>query len=437
MVKSKFKILILSISAFGGSSTAIFAQDAGTQADNRDDFYSRNKYVAVEDRTQEAFDPAPMRWGSFFAQPELKAGLTSDSNLFATEQNEESDVITHLAATLGLQSNWNRNQLGAKISGRQNEYADFGSESNFDFRSQLYGRLDVSRDVSINGEVYYDDRTEARTQLANDSSNVEPIQLNVTGARAVANYQNDRTRLSAGLTVEGRDYDDGRTAAGAEFDQDFRDRTTTTALLVASYAVTPNVAVFAQVRNTDSDYDKQTPIGGELFDRDSTGYNLQGGVDFELTSLLRGRIGVGYLEEDRKDSRFEDLDGLTLDGRLQWFPSQIVTVTFNGSRAVEAQGLLEVPNAVATKFGAKADYEFRRNVVLSVSGEVGDVDFDEINRTDEISNISISAKYKLNRNAHFEAFARNLNRDADNSTGSIGQPFDKNVFGIGVTLYPY
>ncbi|MEO1189001.1 MAG: outer membrane beta-barrel protein, partial [Pseudomonadota bacterium] len=237
---SKLKFILLGISAIGVSATPTMAQDSQAAANAEQDFYNRDKYVAVTDRVQEEYDPVRMNWGAFRAQPELSAGVTTDSNLFASETNEESDILTHIAAALDVRSNWNQNELGFNVSGRQNEYSDFSSESSFDFRSRVFGRVDVSRAVAVRGEAYFEDRTEERTQIANSVSNVDPIQFGVTGGTVSASYQNDRTRLSAGLTLEERDFEDGRNADGTEFDQDFRDRTTTSGTVVASYAINPN-----------------------------------------------------------------------------------------------------------------------------------------------------------------------------------------------------
>lgn len=433
----KFKFLLISCSALSVSATPAFAQDSQASAGAEEDFYNRNKYVAVTDRVQEAFDPVEMNWGAFVAQPEFNIGVTSDSNLFASETNEESDLITHIGGALDVRSNWSRNELGLSVSGRQNEYADFGSESNFDFRSKLRGRLDVSRALSLRGEAIYQDRTEDRTLIANSAANVEPIQFGVAGGTVGADYQNDRTRLSGRISVEERDFDDGRDATGAEFDQDFRDRTTTTSTIYASYALTPNIAAFAQATATNRDYDIETVSGGTAFNRDSSGYNLQGGVDFELSTLLRGRVGLGYLENDRDDDRLEDIEGVTVDGQVQWFPSQIVTVTADASRRVEDQGLIEAPNAIATRFGLRADYEVRRNVILSAAGVLGELDFDDTGRSDDFSELSLAAKYKLNRRIHIDAFARNIERDSNGFLNNVGQPFQKNVIGVGLSFYPY
>lgn len=435
MLKNNYKALLLCFPMIGVSGFPALAQSSDANAE--ENFYSREKYVAVTERAQEEYDPARMQWGSFLAQPELIAGVTSDSNLFASDDNEQSDIIVYLGAGVEARSTWSQNELGFDISGRQNEYTDFGSESNFDFRSRFFGRLDVVRDLNLRGEVFYDDRTEARTQIANSIANIEPIQFTRTGAAASANYQNDRTRATASVRVEDRNFDDGIDASGAEFDQDFRDRTTTTGTLLASYAVTPNVAVFAQATTSERDYDLSSTTSTSVINRDSTGYNLQGGVDFELTALLRGRIGAGYLENDRDDPGLADVDGVSIDGQLEWFPSQILTLTFDAARRIEDPGLLEAPNAIATRFGVRADYELRRNIILSASGRFGELDFDDIDRTDDFSELSISATYKLNRNIHLDAFIENIERDTNGTSNIVGQPFEKNVFGVGLSFYPF
>ncbi len=436
MVKSKCKLLIVGASTLAMSVGPVVAQNADT-AEGVQDFYDRGKYTAVKDRPQPDFDPVPMQWGSFFVRPELRAAVTADSNLFASDDQEESDVIAQIGASLNAKSNWNNHKLEFDISGHQNEYLDFGSESNFDFRTRAKGELDVTRAVSLVGEVYYEDRTEERTQIANRVTNVRPIQFDTTGATVGIAFKNDRTRLAANFVVRERNYEDGQEADGTEFEQDFRDRTTTSAVVSASYAVTPNVAVFAQGRTTLRDYDVPTIIDGDPFNRDSNGYDVQAGIDFELDALLRGKFGVGYLEEDRNSPDFDDIDGLFLDGTLQWFPSQLVTVTGIASRRSEDRGLIDVPSAIATKFGALVDYEIRRNIVLSAAGEISDLDFQGDDRTEDLRNFSVSATYKLNRRVGVEAFARLVDRDTEGFDNFVGQSFQKNVIGIGINLYPY
>ena len=196
------------------------------------------------------------------------------------------------------------------------------------------------------------------------------------------------------------------------------------------------MALFAHARTTKREYDTPTNVNGTLFNRDAEGYDVQAGLDFESAALLRGRFSVGYLEENREDDQFEDVDGLALDGTVQWFPSQIVTVTANASRRVEDQGVIQAPSAVSENFGVKVDYEFRRNIILSAGLETQKLDFDEIDRSDDFTWFALGATYKANRNLHIEALARAFDRDSSSTTSSVGQQFDKSAFTIGLKYYP-
>jgi len=179
-----------------------------------------------------------------------------------------------------------------------------------------------------------------------------------------------------------------------------------------------------------------TIVNGTGFNRDSEGYDVQAGLDFELSALFRGVIGVGYLEEDRQDERFEDIDGVSVDANLQWAPTQLTTVTFNGSQGSEDQGLLEAPSALSTRYGARIDHELRRNVIVSAEASIENYKFDDIDREDDVTSFGIGADWKLNRSIHLQAFARQADRDTSGASRFFGQSFDKTVIGLGFRLFP-
>lgn len=64
------------------------------------DYFSRNKYEAVATRAQPDYDPVSKRAGSFDVRPEAELGVRTVSNAFAASDNEESDVIIRLGASV-------------------------------------------------------------------------------------------------------------------------------------------------------------------------------------------------------------------------------------------------------------------------------------------------------------------------------------------------
>lgn len=414
------------------AACALVTSVASAQTDN---YYSRDKYEAVRDRAQPEFDPEPVRVGSFVVNSFIEAGLTSTNNVFATPNNEESDIIARVGADVSATTDWSVHALGFDASAYHNEYLDLSDESSTDLVGRLRGRVDATRELSFNGSVFAEDRAESRADFVNAFGLDEPIQYTRTGTTVGADYQSDRFRWNNSLGWTDVNYDDG-TASGLNVDQDYRDRSVFDGRTRLSYAVSPNMAVFAQGTFSQSEYDQTQIFGGIPRTRDSSGYTIAGGVDFELAALIRGDIAVGYLEEDKDDDFFADVSGLSVDGRLQWFPSRLTTVNVYGGRRVVDVGAFDSPSALETRFGGGVDHELLRNVILSGYVGVSTYEYEETDREDDNLEVGAVATYKMNKRVHWEAFVRNRDRDTS-GTGVFGDPsYSVTLLGAGVKLYP-
>ncbi|HPE47198.1 MAG TPA: outer membrane beta-barrel protein [Hyphomonas sp.] len=424
------RLSLLSVATCGLAAAPALAQTGNN-------YYSRDKYEAVMDRRQPEFDPEPIRLGAFLVDATGVVGATSTSNAYATPNNEQSDVIARIGTTIHARTNWSVHEVGADVSAYRNEYLDLSDESFNDIRASLRGRLDVTRDFSVGGRAFVEDRVEQRTDPANSVGLISPVKFNRTGVEGQATYWNDRFRWNSSVSIADVNYKDGvQAGTNAVVDQDYRDRTDTFGFSRLSYAVSPNLAVFGQATVNKQDYKNAELIGGSLRKRDSDGYTVAGGVDFELTSLIRGDIAVGYMSENKKDNFFKDVDGLSIDGQMQWFPSRLTTVSFNANRRVVDVGSFESPSAIATNFRAQVDHELYRNIVLSGYGGTTKYDYQEIDRSDDVLDFGVSGIYKLNKRVHVEGFLRHLNRDVSGSAVLFDQNYDVNLIGVELRLHP-
>ena len=121
---------------------------------------------------------------------------------------------------------------------------------------------------------------------------------------------------------------------------------------------------------------------------------------------------------------------------MEWFPTRLTTVGFRAGRRVVDIGVFDSPSALQTSFGASIDHELRRNIILSASANIVSYDYQEIDRTDDVNDLSLTAAYKMNKRVHFETFARHINRDSS-GTGVFGDPsYDVNLVGVGLKFYP-
>lgn len=419
------------------AGSSLVAGTAAAQGQGADNYYSRNKYEAVKDRQQPAFDPEPIRLGTFLVDATGLVGVTYNSNVYAQNNNEESDVIVRIGGEVVGRTNWAVHEVGFDVSAYQNEYLDLSDESAPTLHAGIRGRLDVTRDFSLGARMFADKAVEQRYEPAGLGGLEKPIEYTVAGGEVSADYTNDRFRWNNAVGVTSYDYKDGRIiGTGAEADQDFRDRDNTYARTRLSYAISPDLAVYTQGTVHDEAYNSTQIIGGLPRKRDSQGYTVAAGVDFELQSLIRGDVAVGYLNEDKKDNYFADVDGLSLDARIQWFPSRLTTVTFLGSRRVADTGVFTSPSALATTYRAEIDHELRRNLILSAHAGFTDYDYQEIDRTDEMSNIGVAAKYKMNKRLHIDAFARHLAWDSSGSDVAFVPSYGINLIGVELRFHP-
>jgi hypothetical protein len=400
-------------------------------------YYSRDKYETVLDRRQPEFDPEPVRLGAFVVRSNAEVGLTANDNVFATENNKQSDVIARVGGEFAADTDWSVHGLGFDASAYRNQYLDLSDESTTDVTARARGRLDVTRELSLRGSVFAEDLAEPRTDFVNAFGADRPVEYTRTGVTADADFQNDRIRWNNGVSFSDENYKDGKAAGtGANIDQDYRDRKVVYGRTRLSYAVSPNLAVFGQATATKSDYDVEQVFAGTPHSRDSKGYTVAAGVDFELTTLVRGDIAVGYLNETKDDSFFQDVSGLSIDGRMAWFPTRLTTVTFDAARRVVDTGAFESPSAVQTRFGARIDHELRRNIILSGYGGVSNYEYEDVDRKEDNLEFGAIATYKMNKRVHWELFARNRDRDVSGTAGFNGASYSQNQVGIGLKLYP-
>lgn len=427
---SKLKrVSLMSVAACALVGPVAFAQSGN--------YYSRDKYEAVADRVQPEFDPEPVRLGSFVVRSNVELGVTANDNVFATGGTQESDVITRVGGQVAATTDWSVHAIGFDASAYRDQYLDLSDESTTNLMARARGRLDVTREFAFSGSVFAEDGTEPRYDIVNDFGSDKPIEYTRTGVSADADYTNDRIRWNNGVVLTDENYKDGRTrVGGVNIDQDYRDRSVTTGRSRLSYAVSPNLAVFGQGTYSNSEYDSSQLIGGMLRKRDSSGYTVAGGVDFELTSLVRGDIAVGYMSEDKDDVFFSDVSGLSVDAAMSWFPTRLTTVNFDGGRRVVDVGAFDAPSAVETRFQAGVDHELRRNIILSGYVGVSNYEYEETDRKDENLEFGAVATYKMNKRVRWELFARNRERDVS-GTGIFGDPsYGVTEAGIALKLYP-
>jgi len=416
---------------WGVAAPSALAQQSGNS-------FFRSRHVAVTERPQPAFDPETVRVGSLDVNSSLGLGARYSDNIYAQENGAVGDTVLTVAPQLTANTNWSVHALSAGLSAEHRSYVEQDTETATDSSAFVGGRLDVTRDFSFGGTVTGGRFTEQRNAPASQSNAAEPTEYAIFGAEVSADFQRDRIAVVARLGQSQNDFDDvaafrdptAPTVPVPRLDQDFRDHTQTYINGRASYATSPDLAVFVQGDVTEIDFDDRGSVANP--DRDATRTNVQAGVDFEFGAPFRGDIAVGYIQEEKK-SRV-NADGLSVNATLKWFPTQLTTVTFSGLRSIYDPGLAQSATVTNTSLSVRGDHELLRNVLLFWEARGTQDEFQDIDRQDDRFDFSAGVGYKLNRNARIEAaFTR---RSQDSSGVNRDRSFDENIIGVTLRLYP-
>lgn len=394
--------------------------------------FKRDRNVSVRQRPHPGYEALGIREGAFMVWPKLNATVEYNNNIFATGANQQDDTVWHVTPEVDVTSNWSRHALDLYARGTFNRYSSFTSENTDDYSIGGQGRLDILRSAQVNGGADWSRLTEPRTSAAS-LGQAKPVQYEMASAFLSGAREFNRLRLSGRVDVRNFLYLN-ETGNRPQHDRDHEVATVTAR---ADYAVSPDTALFVQVAGNDRNYRLgATPSVLAAYpgfqNRDSKGVEALVGANFELSALWRGEVGVGYLHQKYDNPKFGTTSGFGARAQVEWFPTQLTTVTFTGSRTIEDAGIVGASGYLSTNLGAQVDHELLRNVIVSAQAGYGNDDYKGIDRNDKRYTAGVSATYLLNRSVGVTV---GYNHFKQNSRGTAGSgDFTVDKVGATVTL---
>lgn len=384
---------------FGAASAISLAPTAAAQAvfdDNivREGPFGRDRNISVRERPRPLYASLPYRAGPLLVSPQVAAGVEVNDNVFADDLNESSDVIYRLQPAVAARTNWSRHQVDAFARASVARFADSSSENTTDWAMGARGRYDIARGAAVQAGASHEYLTEPRTSSESPDFLAEPIRYEVDRLfiGGVKNF--NRLRIAGQVNYRYTDFENGDAPLGEDVYQDDRDRRVVTLAGRAEYAVSPAVSVF-----TEASVDRRNALNPlpDALDRDSDGFQANVGTNFDIGGLARGDVAVGYVAQDYADPTISDPSTYAVRGLLEYFPSQLVTVRLTAARTVEDSVRQNAGGFVATNLGVQADYEFRRNLILTGNLAWNRDGYRGLDRVNTRLVGTVSANYLLNR----------------------------------------
>lgn len=413
------KLLMRTLASMAAGSVALTACGAAAQvaAEAGVDNFSRNRNTSVQQRARPDYEAPGLRAGGFLVYPRLELQVESNDNVYAVDVNEVDDIITHIRPELSIESDWNQNFLSAYARGAFNRYVDYDSENTDEFGIGSAARVDVARGSSIGLGADYTSSFEPRTAPDAPANAVEPTGLDTTQAYISGSRAAGYIKLTGRADWRAIDYEDGRTGAGAVIEQDTRDREVISVSGRVDFAVSPDTAFFVQATGNERSYDIASTVAAP--NRDSSGAEYLIGANFEVSAGVRGEISAGYIQQDFEETAYQDSDGFAARAQLEWFPTELTTVTLAGGRSIEDSATPGVGGLLSSNLSVGLDHELLRNVILNGRLTWGRDEYEGIDREDTRVGANLGGTYLINRNLGINASWSLLDTDSEGTARDI------------------
>jgi hypothetical protein len=175
-------------------------------------------------------------------------------------------------------------------------------------------------------------------------------------------------------------------------------------------------------------YDESVDRNGE--DRSGTLVDLRAGLQVDLHEKLTGEMAVGYSWQDFNAGTIQTLDGITVNGTLNWSPERDTLVrltaqtSFGGSTTAGDNGLLSY------YFQTEAERRVRDNLAFNASASYQQSIYDTAGGSDRDYKVGVGAEYWVSR---FVSLTANLDYERYDSM-TPGNSWDATSVRIGVAL---
>lgn len=409
--------------ALGDATRALAA--AGDARSN----FKRDRNISVRQRPRPDYTPLGIDLGAFTGQASIEIRPEYNDNVFATPV-EQDDFILFVAPEFSVSSNWSRHRLSGYARGDFSRYNDFESENADQYAFGGDGILNVGRAGMVGLALDFNHRIMPRSAADAPTNAVSPVEYDQLAYGLLGSYEFNRLRVSGGLTFRDFDFDNAVDALGGVIFEDDRDRDDFNISARADFAISPATAIFVRTTLTERDYRLETPAAA--VDRDSTGFDVVVGANFELSTLIRGEVGVGFVSNDYDSAALPDQDSFGARAELEWFPTQLTTVTLTAAQTLEETQLVGSPGYTSTNVAVQVDHELRRNIILTGYLGTGMDDYEGIDRDDDRTGGSLGVTWLLNRRVAVVGTASHFNVDSKGL--DAGREFDVNRLSIGVSL---
>lgn len=379
-------------------------------------------------RPQPAYDPIGIRAGKLMIRPSLTVSPDFTSNLFTTADDTKSDASVSIVPAIAAAISEPGANFALYGEARFRRYATYASQDDEQFRIDASGSTELPSGFVLNAGIGWADTTAGRGTVANDLTVGDPLKMRELRSRVSLRKTFNRLYASIGLSATRSTYEDVDLDDGSTIDQSFRNSRRSGGTFTLGYEVSPLLAL--QTRATYDVYRYNDPR--PFTNRDAEGYSIGIGLRYQITQLLTAEFNAGLRQHKFDNPLFAKIKGVALFGRLRWYPTPLISVRADLAQSTSTSTLDQVSAVTVTDLTLGADYEFRRNVLVTAETALAFEDYGQIGLQAKRLSLTARVEWKANRRLRVGGYAT-LNGRFGSGAGPI-RDYSAAQTGVRMTL---
>lgn len=402
--------IAMAATASGSALSQEYIQDLLARDASRE--YGRVIDVVRRFERADRLEGRPM--GAFRIQPSLSAGMAFDDNIFVSQSGRRSDGIGIGKAGMTATSTFLRHSLELFSNLEGGAYVRNSDQNYWLARTGANGRLDLTTDVSFDGQAFYGRLIEPRDS-PDGVGGLKPTVFHVYVVSGGLNYSLGRFRFSGRGGFVRLRYEDVQGSTGI-IDTGDRDFDEISGEGQVAYTYLANEQIYVRVRVGDRNY--RLPVSFDGFERSSRSITALGGATFDLGGLIAGELRGGFQRYDIDDSRLGTVDSPIGDLTLSWNPTRDTTVTGVAGYDFVPSFADVSPGFRRMRASLRVAHDFSASVLALGRFIYEDRNYDRSTRREHLYGIDLGLIYRVDRGLFLEG--QYLFRIQDGEGGSGG-----------------
>lgn len=323
--------------------------------------FDRGRNIGVLDRPRPEYTSQGIPLGGFTLQPKAELGVGYTTNAYQNASNQGDGYVVFAPSGV-VSSHWSRHELTASGGASLYRYFTQGRRNRDGWNGALEGRFDATADVAIAASARVRKDAEPPTSAAYPTAAAESSQYLTAVGQISPTATLGRTKLQGSYSFSTTAFDPVRSFAGTVIDQANRNSHAHSGILRSEYAISPDTSLFLQGSFDRATYLHRLAPG--VPNRDSKTWRALAGATFDLATLVRGAVGVGYMSHRYDTPLYRNFADFTAEARVDYFASPLTTVTLTARRIAQDATLLDLGGYINSSVALRVDHELRRNILL-------------------------------------------------------------------------